>query len=348
MAEVSRQAREIHDGAIVIDGCSFFFTGRSDRIRSAGTTAINFTVPLPMDDFAMAVWRIKEYYAVVEGDPESEFVLTVDDLKRIKREGRFGVIIGCQNARIVGTDLATLLVFHRLGLRVMQLTYNERNHVADGCMEPNDAGVSHFGRRLIKEANRLGIVVDLSHGSRRTCLDAIEASEKPCIISHAGLRRFIDSPRCVPVEVVKALGESGGVIGVTSHPNMNWRGTTERPSLSDFLDNVEFAIETAGIDHVGIGTDHVVNPNGYPQWVKDYLRDTYAPYQTGQEEQQKKLAAALAGHDPREEQLEGFGGMQDLPLLTQGLLDRGYSPEDIRKVLGGNFLRVFSEVWRPS
>lgn len=345
-ANVSAEAQRVHDSAIVIDGCSFFFDGYGDVLRAGGVTATNYTVAMPMDDAPAAVERVKEYYAAVQRDPDSQIVHTVDDIRRCKAAGRYGVIIGSQNSRFIGTDLVWLEVFWRLGMRVMQLTYNERNFVGDGCLEPNDAGLSHFGRRAVREANRLGVTVDLSHAGVRTCLQAIETSERPCLITHAGVYAKVPGPRSNTDEVLTALAAAGGVFGVTTFPNVNWRGNDRRPSLDDYLDALEYAIDLLGIDHVAVGTDYVAKIGNYPQWVIDYLSRTYAPYRDGATSSRPGLASVLGGIDIHDEQLEGFAGIHHLPRLTAALLSRGYGGEDVHKVLGGNFLRVFEETWR--
>lgn len=345
MSDLTDRARELHRSSIVIDACSFFLRGYSERLRAAGTTAINFTVPLPMDGMAEAVVRIKEYYEIVAREPEMVVAYSAQDIRDAKAASKFAVIIACQNSRLIGTDLGLVDIFQRLGLRIMQLTYNERNFVADGCLEPQDAGVSFFGRRLIRTLNKAGIVVDLSHASVRSSLEAADISEAPVVMSHVGLRRLVNSPRAVSDEQLRAVASTGGVVGVTSHPSFNWRGGDRRPHLNDFLDAIEAAIDVAGIDHVGIGTDHVVEPDGYPEAMKRYLSDTYDVYSSEKAAGAARLREVMKGLDPRENQLEDFGGMHDLPRVTAGLLARGYRDEDVRKVLGENFLRVFGAVW---
>lgn len=339
-------ARTLHESSIVIDACSFFLRGISPRLQAAGTTAINFTVPMPMDGMAEAIVRIKEYYELAAREPRIVIAYTAKDIVDAKASGKFAAIIGAQNSRLVGTDLGFVEVLWRLGLRVMQLTYNERNFVADGCLEPDDAGVSFFGRRLIGELNQAGIVVDLSHAGVRSSLEAAEISEQPVVMTHVGLRSRVNSQRAVADEQLRAVAATGGVVGVTSHPSFNWLDGDRRPHLNDFLDAIETAVEVVGIDHVGIGTDHVVEPNGYPETMKRYLAETYDVYSPDKAANTARLRLLMNGLDPREDQLEEFGGMQDLPKVTAGLLARGFGDEDVSKVLGGNFFRVFQAVWR--
>jgi membrane dipeptidase len=345
--QVTDAARALHQRATVIDGCSFFLRGDNDRLRASGLSATNFTVVLPWDDLGTGVARIAEYYDAARRDARIEIAWSAADIERCKREGKFAAIVGCQNSRVVGTELANVEVLWRLGMRVMQLTYNERNFAADGCLEPDDAGLSFFGRTLIRELNRWGLVLDLAHCGVRSSLEAIEASQQPVIISHAGIRALVDSPRALSDEQIRAVAQSGGVVGVTTFAPFNWRGGPDRPRLSDFLDAVEHAVAVAGVDHVGFGTDHVVEPGGYPQWVRDRSAEVYTPYSPENAERGRRFAAVTAGVEA-ESQLEGMDGLQHLPRVTQGLLERGFSEDDVARILGGNFLRVFQQVWRTS
>ena len=343
--EVTKEAQALHDRSIVIDTCSFFLRGYNERISSGGLTAINFTVPDLYADAPTAFASVREYYEVARRDPKVDIAYTVADIERCKAEDKLAAILGTQNSRFLGTELALVEMFARLGIRVVQLTYNERNFAGDGWMEPNDAGLSLYGRALIKELARCGIVLALSHIGRRTIQEAIEASEGPVVVTHAGLKKFIDHGRTVTDDEMKKVAATGGVIGVTSFGNYNWRGGDTRPSLANFLEALEYAVSVAGIDHVGIGTDSVVEPGGYPQQVRDHVAMTYGPYSTEFIERKRRFREATKGFTT-DDHLEGFRSMEHLPRVTQGLLDRGYKQEDVQKVLGGNWLRVFRTVWK--
>jgi membrane dipeptidase len=343
---ISERARALHERSIVIDGCSFFLKGYNDRLRESGLTALNFTVALPMEDMTHAVLHIKEYYEVARRDPKIIIPRTAADIERAKAEGQVAAIIGSQNSTHFGNDLGLIELFHVMGQRVCQLTYNERNFVGDGCMEPNDAGLSFFGRQVVAELNRVGMVIDLSHVGVRTSFEAVEASQQPVVISHIGVKKVADTPRTASDDLLKAVAAKGGVVGITSFQVVNYRGGDRRPSFDDFLEALEHAISVVGIDHVGYGSDHVVEPNGYPTWVRAYLSEKYNPYSPQRGPRMGSLADVLKGVElAPDEQLEGFHGMQDLPRLTEALLSRGYSDEDVQKVLGGNFMRVFRQVW---
>lgn len=343
--EVTKEAQALHDRSIVIDTCSFFLRGYNDRIKAGGITAINFTVPDVYADAPAAFAAVREYYEVARRDPRVDIVYTVADIERCKAEGKLAAILGTQNSRFLGTELALVEMFARLGIRVVQLTYNERNFAGDGWMEPNDAGLSFYGRALIKELARCGIVLDLSHIGRRTIQEAIEASEVPVVVTHAGVKKFVDHGRTVTDDEMKKVAATGGVVGVSSFGSFNWRGGDRRPHLNDFLEALEHAIDIAGIDHVGIGTDSVVEPGGYPQKVRDHAAMTYGPYSAENVERTRKFKEVTKGL-PTDDHLEGFRSMEHFPRVTQGLLDRGYSETDVQKVLGQNFLRVFRQVWK--
>lgn len=343
--EVTPEAQALHDRSIVIDTCSFFLRGYNDRVKSGGLTAINFTVPDVFADAPDAFRSVREYYEVARRDPKVVIVRTVADIERCKAEGKLGAILGTQNSRFLGTELVLVEMFARLGIRVVQLTYNERNFAGDGWMEPVDAGLSHHGRALIKELAKNGIVLDLSHIGRRTIQEAIEAAEGPVVVTHAGLKKFVDHGRTVTDDEMKKIAATGGVVGVTSFGSFNWRGGDKRPELGNFLEALEYAISVAGIDHVGIGTDSVVEPGGYPQKVRDHAAMTYGPYSSENAERQRKFKE-ITGGLPTDDHLEGFRSMEHFPRVTQGLLDRGYKDEDVQKVLGANWMRVFRKVWK--
>jgi membrane dipeptidase len=341
-------ARDLHAASIVIDGCSFFLRGYNDRIAEAGLTASNFTVSMPEDDLAAALIRVASYHEAVRRDPRVRIAWSADVIEACKREGRFAAILGCQNSRFLGTELVNVELFARLGLRVVQLTYNERNFAGDGCFEPSDAGLSFYGRRLIAELEHFGLVLDLSHCGIRTSLEAMAASTQPVIISHAGLRGLTgDNPRCLTDEQVRAVAATGGVVGVTSFGPLNWRGGADRPTLADFLDAIEYAVDLVGIDHVGIGSDHVVEPGGYPQGVRDRAAMTYTAYQSPEAlaRSRQYFGEVIAGVS-RDDQLDGFAGVQHLPRVTAGLLERGYAAAEVQQIIGGNLLRTFRAVWR--
>jgi membrane dipeptidase len=258
-------------------------------------------------------------------------VLTVDDILRAKREGKVGIIFGCQGlASKIEDDANLLRILHRLGLRIGQLTWNERNSIGCGCLEVPDSGLSQFGRVVVREMNHLGIVIDLAHAGGRTIQDTVELSEKPVIVSHANVRRLTDNPRNLSDDVLKSLAGRHGVVGITAYSPFCEAKAGVRPTLTEVVDHIAYVADLVGVDHVGIGSDFFEGESPvrfehlfrvrHPDVIRHYTLDTvYA---------------------------EGFDRVSCFPRLTEALVDRGLADADILKILGGNFLRVFRDVWK--
>jgi membrane dipeptidase len=334
---LAQQAEALHRASIVVDGTTFFCKGYSDRLARAGLTALNTTTAWPDDDFEVAVSRIEEYYALVRRDPKLAIVERAEDIPRLKREGRVGVIVAFQNARPIGTALERVETFWRLGVRTIQLTYNTRNYLGDGIAEATDAGLSAWGRQVVREMNRVGILIDLSHVGRRTALEAIEVSQKPCVFTHSNPHNLVQVPRNILDEHMKAVAAKGGVVGCSTFPPLVWRGGDAPPTIDDFVDIVDYVVNLVGIDHVSIGTDSEATKGAYPPELRASLRQKYSGT-TGRFRERFPDGPPVAGLE------EGLG---DWPNITRRLLERGYAPGDAQKIIGGNLLRVFREVWKP-
>ncbi|HAZ32021.1 MAG TPA: dipeptidase, partial [Dehalococcoidia bacterium] len=249
------------------------------------------------------------------------------DIEQAKEEGRRAVILNFQNTTHMGTDLDKLGFFYDLGVRIIQLTYNMRNFVGDGCTERTDCGLSNFGIQVVKRMNELGILVDLSHCGHKTTMDAIEISIRPVAFTHAFCRKLRQHDRGKTDEELKALAEKGGYCGIVVVPFFLAK---ESPSLDHFLDHLEHAIELMGIDKVGVGTDWGVV---YPEPLRARLNEEVK--RIGFREEHNVDWGAVT---------EGFNDWRDWPNITYGLVSRGYSDEEIKGILGGNFLNIFREV----
>jgi membrane dipeptidase len=252
-------------------------------------------------------------------------VLAAKDVRGAKAEGRRGIILAFQNATHIGADLGKLEQFHQLGMRIIQLTYNSRNLLGDGCTERVQTGLSQFGVAVVRQMNELGIMVDVSHCSDATALDAIETSTQPVAITHAFSSAISEHDRGRSDEVLRAIGERDGYFGVCVVPFFITADPT--PSLAHWLEHVDRAVELAGAEHVGIGTDWGEEP---PPRLRQVL-DEEVRRLGFREEHRVDLAATL----------DGYRAWRDWPNLTAALLQRGYSEEEVRGFLGENFLRVF-------
>ena len=232
-------------------------------------------------------------------------------------------------------ELRTIAVCFQLGHRMMHLTYNRRNLLGDGCGEASDAGLSDFGRAAVAEMNRVGVIVDVAHAGWRTSLEAAQASQKPMVASHSGCCALNEHIRCKPDEVIRAICDTGGFIGICCIPSFLGRSG----DLSALLDHIAHVASAFGIDHVAIGTDvaYVSRHNKREVAKLPKLRRTRPRWAALWPE------GSLASKPEWAERRESLA-WTNWPLFTVGLVQRGYSDDDIQKILGGNVLRVAREV----
>lgn len=322
-------AIQLHQDSIIIDALNASHhsnEGVLQRMHAGGITAANVTLT-SWQNLAQTMDNVADYNHLFR---EHEDLITpvrnVADIHQAKATQRVGLIFGFQNTSPIEDNVRLLSVCHAVGVRIIQLTYNHQNLVGAGCMEPTDTGLSNFGRDVVAEMNRLGILIDLSHCGPRTTLDAIEASEWPVAITHANARTFCDHPRNKFDDAIKALVEKGGVIGAVAFPPFVTGGRDA--TLDDYLDAIESLVDLAGVDHVGVGPDFMEEMPAYR--AERVLRDI-AP----------EVKELFLSTPP----MTGFESAASFPNVTQGLLARGYSAEDVQKIIGGNWLRLFEAVW---
>ena len=335
---MASEARRIYDEAIVIDGLNVS-NWESDavfeRLRAGNVTAINATVAT-WENFLQTMAHLSAWMRRFRERDDILQVKETADIHAAKELGKTGIILGFQNASPIENDLDRLGLFLALGVRVIQVTYHETNLLGSGCWERNDAGLSNFGVDAVREMNRLGIVVDLSHVGPKTTLDAIEVSEQPVAITHANARTFCGHRRNKEEEALVALAEKGGVVGATSFANFLPKGFDS--TVEDFVDAIDDMVERIGIDHVAIGTD---STHDQPLEFWHYISS----------QQGTKFPSTFAdGSIPYTElsfQPQGIDSPAEFPNLADALANRGYSGEDITRLLGGNWMRLFERVWNP-
>ena len=234
-------------------------------------------------------------------------------------------------------ELENLDLLYGLGVRIMQLTYNLRNFVGDGCTERYESGLSYFGVDVVERMNKLGMLVDTGHCGYQTTLDAVEISKTPAIASHTGCRSVYDYPRSKTDEELQAIAENGGYVGIYAYDNFLAK---ERGNVTDFLDHIDYAVNLIGAEHVGIGTDAFIHPKmperllekmdqDEPRWSGFWVQDWL---------EASALAVALI------EARVGSLVWTNWPYFTVGLVSRGYSDQEIQKIIGGNFLRILEKV----
>lgn len=329
-------AENLYRDAIIVDGLNVSNWDSDAVFRSltnGGVTAINATIAT-WEGFRETLDTIADWTQRFDRRDEIVQVRSVEDIEAAKRDGRVGVILGFQNATPIENDLGRLEIFHRLGVRIIQVTFHERNLLGDGCYERAGGGLSNFGVDAVKEMNRLGILVDLSHVGVRTTLDAIEMSEKPVACTHANAKSYHDVPRNKTDEALKLIAEGGGVVGPTAITG--FMRTGEESTLADYVDAIDYMVELIGVDHVGIGTDFTQDiPWSFWKYIGSQQGTKYPATFVDPEVYRHKQARYP----------KGFETPDDLLKLAAALVDRGYEPDDVVKVLGGNWIRLFREVW---
>lgn len=333
---MSTEARKIYDEAIVIDGLSIS-NWESDavfrRLRAGNITAINATVAT-WENFVQTMAHLSAWMRRFRERDDILQVKETADIYAAKEQRKTGIILSFQNASPIENELDRLGLFLALGVRVIQLTYHETNLLGSGCWERTDGGLSNFGVDAVREMNRLGIVIDLSHVGPKTTMDAIEMSEQPVAITHANARSFCGHPRNKEEDALKLLAEKGGVVGATSFANFLPRGFDS--TVEDFVDAIDDMVERVGIDHVAIGTD---STHDQPLEFWHYI---------GSQQGTKFPSTFADGSVPYTElsfQPKGIDSPAEFPNLAEALVNRGYSAEDITKLLGGNWMNLFERVW---
>ncbi len=308
-----------------------------EMIRNAvesGITAVNLTVS--QSGFADTVERIAVWLDRIERNPAAFVqVRTVDQLRDAKATGRLGIVLGFQDTTPFEGRLDPVETFRNLGVRVTQLTYNVRNLVGDGCLEVANGGLTRYGYSVVERMNELGMLVDLSHCGQRTTADGIAASRVPVAITHTGCNAVARHPRSKDDTELRALAEKGGVVGIYLMPFL----TPGRvPLRADVLDHIEHAIDVCGEDHVGIGSDLSTTPiDGSDEYWMRHREFVSARIARG---------VAAPAEDP-----DILFTVQDLnthrrmELIADGLAERGHPDARIEKVIGGNWVRLFGEIW---
>ncbi len=327
----------MHKDMIVIDGLQYSNWNREifQQLQEGGVTMVHATI-VYHEQIRETLLRIAEWNRHFENN--SDLILPVrstEDIHRAKREGKVGVMFGAQNCSPVEDDIGMVEVMRELNLMIMQLTYNNQSLLATGCYETEDTGVTRFGRQVIKEMNRVGMIVDMSHSGERSTLEAIELSERPIVISHANPVSFHPARRNKSDTVLKALGESGGLLGFSLYPFHLRNGSD--CTLDDFCDMVASTADLMGIDHIGIGTDLCQKqPASVLEWMRNGRWTKEMDYGEGSSSDADWPAP-----------LGWFQDSRDFPNITQGLLNRGFKEQEIEKIMGLNWFRTLEQGLSP-
>ena len=296
--------------------------------NAAGLTAIHTS--LANRNLTVALRDLAEWQARFERWPDRLVkIVRGSQIPEAKKTGRIGVLLGFQNATIVEGDVRNLDTLYQAGTRCIQLTYNARNLLGDGCTERTNAGLSDFGVAVVERMNHLGIVVDLSHCGEATSRDGIAVSKRPPAFTHTMCKAVYDHVRAKSDELLKALADKGGVVGIATLGY--FIGPTAKTSFDDYLRHVDHAVKVAGIDHVALASDYSIRgieaTHTRESWYVPRLSSFKPVYRVRWPPWIKEL-------DPPER----------FRNIAHGLAKRGYSSAQIEKIIGGNWMRYFSDV----
>lgn len=259
-------------------------------------------------------------------------VRRADDIVTAMETGRIGIVLTLEAATPIENEIDRLDILYGFGVRCMGLVYSEANALGAGLKEARDGGLTQLGRQAVRRMNQLGIAIDVSHTGDQTALDAIELSEKPIFITHAGARSLWNTSRMKPDEVIRACGEKGGVFGVEAAPHTTLTAKHPQHSVESFMEHFEYIANLVGIDHVAFGPDTLFGDHVA-------LHHAFA----------RQLSIESAHVGPQFDEVEYVDGIENpaenFHNITRWLVTHGYSDVDIKKVLGGNIMRVLQQVW---
>lgn len=318
---------------LLIDGLQYCRWDREtlEDLHAGGVHAVHVTVAY-WESARETLTRLAQWDRRFEAFPDLLCrVQSSQDVLNAQANGKVGVFFGFQHCSPIEEEIGLVEVFRRLGVLFMQLTYNNQSVLASGCYEQHDGGVSRFGREVIKEMNRVGMVVDMSHSGERSTLQAIELSSRPIVVSHANPAAWHGALRNKSDDVLRALASSGGLLGLSLYPHHLAGGGG--CSLESFCDMVARTVDLMGIDHVGFGSDLCVNQ---PVEVVEWMRN-------GRWTKGVDLGEGSKSHPGWPEQPSWFKSSRDFPGLLQGLQRRGFKPDELQKIAAHNWLRILDQ-----
>lgn len=328
----------LHRESIVIDASAVVHRRgqrrpiRWDRYREGGITATNHTVSDPDLGWTGTIAQLGDGRRWLRDHADKVMLATTAaDIEEAHRRSVGAVIFGPQDAGFLDFDLGRLHIAHDLGVRILQLTYQRRNCIGDGCQERNPGKLSDFGRAVVREMDELRMVIDVSHTSEATSFDVIENARRPVVLTHAHPAALTPHIRAKSDALLTEIAATGGVVGLTTLSTfVQLDDSARRPTVSDYLAHVDYLVELIGPDHVGIGSD---------------LDESLSQEDVAALPNQEFVATWFGPYDWEGHLVEDLTEAVELPIIAVGLAERGYDDETIRKILGGNFLRVFREIW---
>ncbi len=305
------------------------------EMREGGVDAVHVTIAYH-ENFRETVLNFEAWNRWFERYPDLIMKgLWAQDIERAQETERTAIFFGFQNPSPIEDDIGLVEIVHSLGARFMQLSYNNQSLLATGCYESEDPGITRMGRQVIKEMNRVGLVVDMSHSADRSTIEAAEISERPIAITHANTYDWQPALRNKRHDVIKAVTEAGGMLGFSLYPH-HLKGKSDC-TLQSFCEMVARTAELYGVEHLGLGSDLCQDqPDSVVEWMRVGRWSKEIDYGEG--------SASNPGFPPMP---SWFQGNKDFPNIAQGLRDIGFSQDNVDALMGGNWYRFYKENFVP-
>ncbi|MCR9138660.1 MAG: dipeptidase [Alphaproteobacteria bacterium] len=305
------------------------------QMRQGGLDAVHVTIAYH-ENFRETVHNIEKWNRWFEQFPSLIFQgFSGQDVRRARETGRTAIFFGFQNPSPIEDDIGLVEIVHRLGARFMQLSYNNQSLLATGCYEADDAGITRMGRQVIKEMNRVGLVVDMSHSAERSTLEAMEISERPIAITHANPAFWHSALRNKSDVVLRALAESGGMLGFSAYPHH--LKDNSNCTLESYCEMIARTAELMGTDHIGIGTDLCQDQ---PDHVVEWMR-------TGRWTREIDYGEGTRDNPGFPTMPAWFNDNRDFGNIESGLKSVGFDASDVAAIMGGNWLDFYDQSFGP-
>ena len=306
------------------------------QMNDSGLAAVHVTIAYH-ENFREVVTNFAEWNTYFER--YSDLIIpgyTTNDIDTARQNNRTAIFFGFQNPSPIEDDISLVEICYQLGARFMQLSYNNQSLLATGCYEDNDPGVTRMGRQVIKEMNRLGFAIDMSHSAERSTLHAIELSDRPITITHANPASWHPALRNKSDTVLKALAESGGMLGISIYPHHLNNGSD--CSLEDFCQMVARTAELIGVEHIGFGSDLCQDqPDSVVEWMRN-----------GRWTKERDFGEGSANNAGFPSQLSWFENSTDYPGIAEGLIATGFSEDEVTRICWQNWYDFMANSFEPA
>ncbi len=322
---------------IVIDGLQYCNWSREyfQTLKDSGITAVHATV-VYHENARETLSRFAEWNLRFEQNSDLIMpIYTMNDVEQAKATGKVGIFFGAQNCSPIEDEIGLIEVMKRQGLLIMQLTYNNQSLLATGCYEQNDMGLTRFGKQVVQEMNRVGMIIDMSHSAERSTLETIDLSSRPICISHANPNFAHKALRNKSERVIKSLTQRGGLLGFSLYPFHLPNGS--HCTLDDFCQMIAKTADMVGVEHLAIGSDLCLNqPQSVLEWMRNGRWSKAMDYGEG--------SASNAGWP---DSLPWFSGSQGMENIYNGLIKFGFNEPEAGQIIGDNWFHFLKSELEP-